>query len=118
MGKYEVTIEMAEGSCSKAQFQKLAKNGDVQAEPISKQVGRILTITGYAKVHIETDNKSFDNYYYACDDGYYSSGSEYFKKSIETYYEDTHTFKVSKVETKKGYTYKGIAIFSEEQENE
>ena len=118
MGKYEVTIEMAKGSCEKAQFQKLAKNGDVQAEPISKQVGRMLTITGYAKLHIETDNKSFDNYIYACDDGYYSSGSEYFKNSVETYYDDTRTFKVNKIETKKGYTYKAIAIFTEEQENE
>ena len=118
MGKYEVTIEKAKGSCEKAQFQKLAKNGDVQAEPISKQVGRILTITGYAKLHIETDNKSFDNYIYACEDGYYSSGSEYFKNSVETYYDDTKTFKVNKIETKKGYTYKAIAIFTEEQENE
>lgn len=116
--KYEVTIEMAKGTCEKALFQKLAKNGDVVSEPISNQVGKILTITGMAKVHIETENKSFDNYYYACDDGYYASGSEYFKESVETYLDDTNVFKVVKVNTKKGHTYKASPIFTEEQENE
>ena len=118
MKKYEVTIEMAKGSCEKAQFQKLAKNGDVQAEPISKNVGKVITLLGYAKVHVDTENKSFDNYYYACDDGYYSSGSEYFKESVEKYFMDTNIFKILKVETKKGFTYKANPIFTEEQENE
>ena len=118
MRKYDVTIVEAKGVCEKALFQKLAKNGDVVAEPISGQVGRVLTIKGLAKVHVETENKSFDNYYYASDDGYYSSGSEFFKESIDKYLEDTDTFKVVEVKTNKGHTYKASPIFTEEQENE
>ena len=112
--KYNVTIEEKYGICDKPSFIKLAQNGDVQAEPISSQVGRIINVLGYAKVHVETENKTFDNYYYACDDGYYSSGSEYFKTSIETYFNDTKTFKVNKVTTKKGHTFKASPIFNED----
>lgn len=118
MKKYQVTIESAKGTCDKASFRKLAENGDVQAEPISKQIGRILNITGYAKCHIEAGEKSFDTYYYASDDGYYSSGSEYFKDSVETYFDDTNTFVIKQVETKKGHTFKATPIFEDGQNNE
>lgn len=118
MKKYQVTIEEAKGVCEKATFKKLAENGDVQADKISNQVNRILTILGYAKVHVIAGDKEFDQYYYACDDGYYASGSEYFKESVETYFEDTSTFKIKEVQTKKGHTYKATPIFVEVQDNE
>ena len=118
MKKYQVTIEMAEGTCEKANFKKLAENGDIQAEPISKQIGRILTITGFSKCHVAAGDKEFDVYYYACDDGYYSSGSEYFKESVEKYFDDTHTFKIKLIETKKGHTFKATPIFDEVADNE
>ena len=114
MKKYELTIKEATGSCNTELFKKMAKKGDISASKISEFVDKVVRITGYAQAHIETDDKEFDITYYATDNGYFSTGSEYFNKSLIDYMEDTDMFKILKVKTKKGFTYKASPIFVEE----
>ena len=116
MKKYELTIKEAIGSCDTDLFKKMAKKGDISASKIEEFVGKVVKISGWANAHIETDDKEFDITYYATDDGYFSTGSKYFNDSLEDYLEDTDTFKILKIKTKKGHTYKASPIFRNEEE--
>lgn len=116
MKKYELTIKKATGSCDTDLFKKMAKKGDISASKIEDFVGKVIRITGYADAHIEVEDKEFDLTYYATDDGYFSTGSKYFNDSLEDYLEDTDTFKILKIKTKKGHTYKASPIFRNEEE--
>lgn len=116
MRKYELTIKNATGSCDTELFKKMAKKGDITASKIEEFVGKVVKITGYAEAHIEVDDKEFDVTYYATDDGYFSTGSKYFNDSVDDYLADTDTFKILKIKTKKGHTYKASPIFSTNEE--
>lgn len=116
MRKYELTIKEATGSCDTDLFKKMAKKGDISASKIEEFVGKVVRISGWANAHIETDDKEFDITYYATDDGYFSTGSKYFNDSLEDYLEDTDTFKILKIKTKKGHTYKASPIFRNDEE--
>ena len=116
MKKYELTIKEATGSCNTDLFKKMAKKGDISASKIEEFVGKVVRISGWANAHIETDDKEFDITYYATDDGYFSTGSKYFNDSLEDYLEDTDTFKILKIKTKKGHTYKASPIFRNDEE--
>ena len=118
MKKYELTINETNGSCATELFKKMAKKGDISASKIDEFVGKVVKITGWANAHIETDDKEFDLTYYATDDGYFSTGSKYFSESLNDYLEDTDTFKILKVKTKKGHTYKASPIFNGENNEE
>ena len=118
MKKYELTIKSATGSCNTELFKKMAKKGDVSASKIDEYVGKVVKITGSAEAHIETDDKEFDITYYATDDGYFSTGSKYFSESLNDYLENTDTFKILKVKTKKGHTYKASPIFNGDSNEE
>lgn len=120
MKKYELTINEAKGSCNTELFKKMAKKGDISASKISDFVGKVVRITGYAKAHIETDEKEFNITYYATDDGYFSTGSEYFNKSLLDYLGDAdiEAFKILKVKTKKGFTYKASPIIMSDHNKE
>ena len=110
MGKYEVTIDSAWGSCDTELFKKMAKKGDISSSKISDFVDKVVTITGWANANIKTDDKEFSLTYYATNEGYFSTGSEYFSKSLVDYLEETKIFKILKVKTRKGYTYKASPI--------
>lgn len=118
MKKYELTINETSGSCATELFKKMAKKGDISATKVDEVVGKVVKITGWAEAHITTDDKEFDITYYATDDGYFSTGSKYLKESLNDYLEDTDTFKILKVKTKKGYTYKASPIFSGDKDGE
>lgn len=113
MKKYEVTIKNAVGSCNTELFKKMAMKGDITASKITDFVDKVVKITGYAETHIETADKEFDITYYATDDGYFSTGSKYFNESLLDYLDSTKTFKILKVKTNKGYTYKVSPIVEE-----
>lgn len=113
MGKYEVTIDSAWGSCDTELFKKMAKKGDITASKISDFVDKVVTITGWAVADIKTDDKEFSLTYYATEEGYFSTGSVYFSESLEDYLDETHVFKILKVKTKKGFTYKASPIIKE-----
>ena len=115
MKKYELTINDATGSCNTELFKKMAKKGDISASKIDAFVDKVVRITGWANAHIEADDKEFDMVYYATDDGYFSTSSKYFNESLKDYIEDTDTFKILKVKTKKGHTYKASPIFKESE---
>lgn len=108
--KYEVTVVNATGECAGELFKKMAVNGDITAEKIMDNAGKVIKITGYAECHIVTAEKEFDVTYYATADGYYSTGSEIFRDSVDDYLEFTDTFKIQKVKTSKGSTYKAVPI--------
>ena len=110
MAKYELTIKKANGSCDTELFKKMAKKGDISSSKIESFIDKVVKITGYAECHITTDDKEFDITYYATDDGYFSTGSKYFSESLNDYLSDTDTFKILKVKTQKGYTYKAVPI--------
>lgn len=116
MKKYELTIKNATGSCDTDLFKKMAKKGDISASKIEDFVGKVIKITGWADAHIEVEDKEFDLTYYATDDGYFSTGSKYFNDSLEDYLDDTDTFKILKIKTKKGHTYKASPIFRNDEE--
>ena len=88
--------------------------GDITASKVEDFVGKVIKITGWADAHISTDSKEFDLTYYATDDGYFSTGSKYFKDSLNDYLGDTDTFKILKVKTSKGHTYKVSPIIDGE----
>ena len=112
MKEYELTINEATGSCDTELFKKMVKKGDITASKISEFVDKVVKITGMANAHIKTKDKEFDITYYATDDGYFSSSSEWFKKSLNDYLQDTDTFKILKVKTTKGFTYKASPIIN------
>lgn len=114
MKKYELTINETWGSCNTELFKKMAKKGDITASKVEDMVGKVIKITGWADAHISTDSKEFDLTYYATDDGYFSTGSKYFKESLDDYLGDTDTFKILKVKTSKGHTYKVSPIIDGE----
>ena len=113
MGKYELTIKKATGSCDTELFKKMAKKGDISSSKIEDFVDKVVKITGWAEAHIATEDKEFDLTYYASDEGYFSTGSKYFKDSLEDYLKDTDTFRIIKVKTKNGHTYKAVPIVEE-----
>lgn len=110
MKKYELTIKNVYGSCDTELFKKMAKKGDISASKIDEFVDKVVKITGWAEAHIATETKEFDIIYYATDDGYFSTGSKYFNESVNDYLDNTDTFKILKVKTSKGYTFKASPI--------
>ncbi len=114
---YKVEIEKAVGSCDSGLFRKMAERGDVNAESITKLIDKVLTISGYAKVHVTTKDKDFETYYIATVDGrYFSTGSEYFIESLAEYLEFITTFRIIEVKTKKGKTYKASPVLKQGNE--
>lgn len=107
---YNVEILSAWGSCEKAMFQKQAEKGDITSQKIEEFINAVVTINGYATTKITTKDKEFELNYFVTDKGIMSTGSKVFLDSIKDYIEDTKLFKVLKIKTKKGYTYKAQPI--------
>ena len=117
--KYEVLIKKAEGSCNNSLFEKMAKRGDLQATKITSILNNVVTIKGYAKCNIVTDDKNFDLTYYDTKElGLISSGSEIFAESVIEYYGEVNKFRIVEVKTRKGKTYKAIPELTENEETE
>lgn len=114
--KYNVEILEAKGSCNSDLFKKMAERGDITSSKVTDNIEKVVVITGYALCHITVDEKEFDMNYYSTLDGFLSSGSEVFKNSVIDYIDDTNTFKIVKVRTKKGSTYKASPILLENNE--
>jgi hypothetical protein len=116
-GKYEVKINEKKGSCNNSLFEKMAKNGDITATKLAEVVGTVVTILGYAKCTITTDEKTFGiNYFDTEEYGMISSGSEFFTKSVENYFGEVEKVRLTEVKTKKGKTYKAQPILGTKNE--
>lgn len=118
--KYIVEIETAVGSCNTNLFKKMASKGDITAEKIENVIGQVVEITGYAMCKITTDDKEFQIGYYATNQGIISTGSQVFLESVEDYFgdEDVTLFKIVKIKTKKGSTYKVSPILADKDTGE
>lgn len=103
---YSVELISTYGSCEKAMFQKQAQRGDITSQKIEEFINEVVTIKGYAKAKITTKEKEFTLNYFVTDKGIISTGSEVFMDSVEDYIDDTNVFKILKVKTTKGHTYK------------
>lgn len=117
--KYEVKILNAVGSCDSNIFRKMASKGDINAIKISELLNAEVSITGYAKCQITTDEKDFCINYFATEEyGIISSGSEIFYESVVDYFDDVETVVISEIKTKKGKTYKAIPVFTKKENKE
>ena len=109
--KYEVKVIEKKGTCDNNLFEKMAKKGDLTSVKVSELIGVEVKITGYAKCHIVTDDKEFDiNYFDTEEYGLISSGSEIFTESVEDYFGEVESVRLTEVKTKKGKTYKAVPV--------
>lgn len=114
--EYEVTIKKSVGSCDSELFKEMVKRGDIQATKIKDAVDGKYLFTGYADCEVKANGKKFNITYYATDDGFISSGSEIFKKSIETYMSYNKKLKVVSKTTENGTTFKAVPILGDSNE--
>lgn len=109
--KYEVTVLDKKGSCDNELFTKMAKNGDITSIKLSDIIGAEVKITGFAKCNIVTENKNFNiNYFDTEEYGLVSSGSEIFINSVNTYFGEVESVRITEVKTGKGKTYKAVPV--------
>lgn len=106
MRKYEVKVLDRTGVCESNIFEKMAKAGDITAEKVNDCVGKVVQINGYALCEVTTDEKTFKIGYYATNEGFISSGSEILYNSVSNYFGEVDKFKIVKVKTRQGNTYK------------
>lgn len=107
--KYEVTILSKVGTCDNTLFEKMAKKGDITATKVSELIGCEVKITGYSECNIVTDDKNFNITYFDTEEyGLISSGSEVFRESVEDYFGEVDTVRLTEIKTKKGKTYKAV----------
>lgn len=113
--KYSVEIKEVFGSMDTEIFKEMAERGDITSVKVENMIGATVAITGYAKCHIETEDKNFDLVYYSTDDGIISSGSEILFDSVKAYIGKVKRFNIVKVQTKKGNTYKVSPVLEIEE---
>lgn len=117
--KYEVEVLEKKGSCDNTLFEKMAKKGDLTSVKVTELLGVEVKITGYAKCHIITDEKEFDlNYFDTEEYGLISSGSEIFTESVEDYFGEVESVRLTEVKTKKGKTYKAVPVLVKNKKEE
>lgn len=114
--KFKVEIVEAKGACNSEIFKKMASNGDLQAEKVTDNIGKVIKLTGYAICNVTTPEKEFEMGYYSTSEGILSTGSMVFKSSVEEYYGDIDTFKIVSLKTKKGTTYKVTPVLLNNEE--
>lgn len=116
--KREVKILTAYGSCDNKLFKKMAMKGDIIAEKVADMLNVKVKLTGYAVIEITTEEKTFKIMYYAHDEGFISSGSEFLLESVEDYIDEADYFKFKEIKTKKGKTYKVVPCMNQNHEEE
>lgn len=115
--KYEVEVLEKAGTCDSNLFEKMAKKGDITATSIKEFVGKVVTVLGYSKCKITTDEKEFEiNYYDTDEHGFISTGSSIFHESIVDYFGEVEQVRIVEVKTKKGKTYKAQPIIGKKKE--
>ena len=111
--KYEVSVKEKKGSCDNELFEKMAKKGDITSVKLAEVINQFVTLKGYAKCTIKTDEKEFNIFYVDTEEyGLISSGSEIFANSVIDYYGEVDRLRLSEVKTKKGKTYKAVPVLS------
>lgn len=115
--KYEVKILESEGTCKNELFEEMAKRGDITATKISNLFGRKLTIQGYAKCEITTEEKTFIILYVDTEEeGIISAGSTIFMDSVKIYFGKCEQVIIKEIKTKQGKTYKAVPVLGKKKE--
>lgn len=115
--KYEVSVLEKAGTCDSNLFEKMAKKGDITATSIKEFIGKVVTVIGYSRCKIATDDKEFQISYYDTDEyGFLSTGSEIFHDSIVDYFGEVDQVRIVEVKTKKGKTYKAQPVIGKKKE--
>ena len=115
--KYEVSVIEKGGTCNTPLFEKMAKKGDITATSIKEFIGKVVTVLGYSRCKIATDDKEFEISYYDTDEyGFLSTGSEIFHDSIVDYFGEVDQVRIVEVKTKKGKTYKAQPVIGKKKE--
>lgn len=115
--KYEVEVLEKAGTCDSNLFEKMAKKGDITATSIKEFVGKVMTVLGYSRCKITTDEKEFEIGYYDTDEyGFFSTGSNIFHESIVDYFGEVDQVRIVEVKTKKGKTYKAQPVIGKKKE--
>lgn len=115
--KYEVSVLEKAGTCDSNLFEKMAKKGDITATSIKEFVGKVVTVLGYSKCKIATDEKEFEINYYDTDEyGFISTGSGIFHESIVDYFGEVEQVRIVEAKTKKGKTYKAQPVIGKKKE--
>lgn len=115
--EFKIEINEVKGSCDSPLFRKMVRNADVTATKIQDIIGKSIAITGYAICTITTENKTFKMGYYATLDGFVSTGSEVFAKSVKNYFDECKYFAIVEVKTRNGKTYKVSPILTSSNES-
>ena len=111
---FKVTIHLTTGACDTNLFKKMCERGDLNSVRVKDAVGDIIKVNGIANVTIECNEEPpFDIYYYATDNGIYSSGSELFYESVTDYIDECNTFKIISIRTKRGTAFKASPIIGD-----
>lgn len=116
--KREVKILETEGSCKNSLFEKMAKKGDIIADKVEDILNRKFKLTGYGVIEVTTDEKTFKIMYYAHEEGFIYSGSEYLLESIKDYINEGVYLIFKQIKTKKGKTYKVVPCMTQNQNHE
>ena len=115
--KYEVEVLEKAGTCDSNLFEKMVKKGDITATSIKEFVGKIMTVLGYSRCKITTDEKEFEIGYYDTEEyGFVSTGSGIFHESIVDYFGEVDQVRIVEVKTKKGKTYKAQPVIGKKKE--
>ena len=115
--KFEVEVLVKVGTCDSNLFEKMVKKGDVTATSIKEFVGKVMTVLGYSRCKIATDEKEFEiNYYDTEEYGFISTGSSIFHESIVDYFGEVDQVRIVEVKTKKGKTYKAQPVIGKKKE--
>ena len=114
--KYEVSVLEKAGTCDSNLFEKMAKKGDITATSIKEFVGKVVTVLGYSKCKIATDEKEFEINYYDTDEYGFISTGQIFHESIVDYFGEVDQVRIVEVKTKKGKTYKAQPVIGKKKE--
>ena len=113
--KFDVEIIDAKGTCDNEKIQAVLKAGDLTSSSVKEHISEIVKITGFMHAKITTEQKEFENVYYATDKGFYSSGSMVLKDSVEKYFNVFDKLQIVEVKVKNnsGVTYKVSPVLDE-----
>lgn len=112
MATFTQTLTSAYGTCNNELFNKMLQRGDVTSEGISKHVGEVIKVTGYADTHISYEGES-DRLILDTNKGYLHTSSAVFAEGLKDYMDsNVQHFRIVTQKAKKGTVYKAQPILN------
>lgn len=112
MATFTQTVTSAYGTCDNDLFTKMLQRGDVTSEGISKHVGEVIKVTGYADTHISYEGES-DRLILDTNKGYLHTSSTVFADGLTDYIgSGVQYFRIVTQKAKKGTVYKAQPVLN------